>query len=256
MPGSELTREMYRWEQRCYAYTMQFSYNTHHKSAQSTAAVPPPLDDPQSPLHNVCQATGGRAVQLTSLRQLFGSLELLATRIAQPAVVVQCEWSEQSSAAVLWLTNQVTGQGCWPFPEDSLLAHALQPRAAHPLLRLTAERHAHAEGENGEHGWSVEEIPGKFPFDKYTIEFPALTEHLTQHRELHYAVTLVHSNGTASPPFAYIKPSAHKSSASLYVLPYNYPKLFALLGRYITHAIFTLTVGQSNGINSWCKRQQ
>ncbi len=233
MPGSELTREMYRWEQRCYTYTMQFSYNTLHKSAQSTAAVPPPPDDPQSPLHALCVATGGRAVQLSSLRQLFASLELLATRIAQPAVVVQCEWQDQSSAAVLWLTNQVTGQGYWPFPEDSLLTHALHPRTAHPLLRLHAERRA--EGEHGtEHGWTVEEIPGKFPFDKYTIEHAALTEHLTQHRDTHYAVTLVHSNGTPSPPFAYIKPSAHKSSASLYVLPYNYPKLFALLGKCIT----------------------
>lgn len=232
MPGSELTRDMYRWEQRCYTYTMQFSYNTLHKSAQSSAAVPPPTDDPQSPLQPLCLATGGRAVQLSSLRQLFASLELLATRIAQPAVVVQCEWQDQCSAAVLWLTNQVTGQGYWPFPEDSLLTHALHPRTAHPQLRLVAERRA--EGEHGtEHGWTVEEIPGKFPFDKYTIEYAALTEHLTQHRDTHYAVTLVHSNGTASPPFAYIKPSAHKSSASLYVLPYNYPKLFALLGKCV-----------------------
>jgi hypothetical protein len=219
---------MYRWEQRCFAYTLHFAYNSAHRP---TSAVPAPSEDPHSPLAALCQTTGGRALALSSLRQLFASLELLATRLAQPAVVVQWEWPELSPAvlspAVLWLTNQSAGQGYWPFPEDAYTPHALQVRAAHPVLRLI-ERRAHTtEGEAEEQGWTVEEIPGKFPFDKYTIEAAQLTEHLAQHRDTHYAVTL---HGAAAP-FAYIKPSAHKSTASLYVLPYNYPRLFALLGK-------------------------
>eukprot|EP00179_Madagascaria_erythrocladioides_P024665 CAMPEP_0198351920 /NCGR_PEP_ID=MMETSP1450-20131203/104791_1 /TAXON_ID=753684 ORGANISM="Madagascaria erythrocladiodes, Strain CCMP3234" /NCGR_SAMPLE_ID=MMETSP1450 /ASSEMBLY_ACC=CAM_ASM_001115 /LENGTH=222 /DNA_ID=CAMNT_0044057897 /DNA_START=36 /DNA_END=701 /DNA_ORIENTATION=+ len=120
--------------------------------------------------------------------------------------------------------------GWWPLPEsfsttDVWQQASLPPRSAHPVVRY------HAVDTNPH-------IPEKFPFDKYELEKSPLSDFLLHHHRTGgcwQCFVVGSSNGGGSnsdgkaEPFGYIKPSVTSNAVHLYVLPFAYPRLWALL---------------------------
>lgn len=94
------------------------------------------------------------------------------------------------------------------------------PRLAHPTIRYAAVDVEPSLVEN-------------FPFDKYELEPSPLTQFLLQHRQSQavcWQTYVTGSNGGGiGEPFGYLKASTTGNVVSLFVLPYNYPRLWPLL---------------------------
>eukprot|EP00117_Sycon_ciliatum_P008875 scpid58081/ scgid2083/ Integrator complex subunit 6; DBI-1; Protein DDX26; Protein deleted in cancer 1 len=112
----------------------------------------------------------------------------------------------------------------WPIPEgfwqDSSMA-SLPVRKAHPIIVFSC---------NSNPPLTI----NKLPFDKYELEPSPLTQFLLQNKppNVCWQVFVEKSprNGGLGAPFGYLKTSVNGNCVSLFVMPYNYPVLFQLLG--------------------------
>ncbi|XP_074598860.1 integrator complex subunit 6-like [Brevipalpus obovatus] len=88
VPGAELTKEPFRWDQRLYALVLRLTGTppTDHLSNGAVYSVP----SDESPINAMCEVTGGRSYSISSQRSLMQCLESVIQKI-QGGVVVHFE---------------------------------------------------------------------------------------------------------------------------------------------------------------------
>ncbi|XP_073518739.1 integrator complex subunit 6 [Phyllobates terribilis] len=242
LPGSELTKEPFRWDQRLFALVLRLPGTTSVEQDQvNTVQVD------ESPITPMCDVTGGRSYCVFSQRMLNQCLESLVQKI-QSGVVINFEksgpdppLSEDGNTEAIkpvgpqpWHScrkliyvrpNPKTGVplGHWPIPESfwpDQNSPTLPPRTAHPIVKFSCTN-------------SEPMVIEKLPFDKYELEPSPLTQYILERKSPHtcWPVFVVNSAkySELGHPFGYLKASTALNCVNLFVMPYNYPVLLPLL---------------------------
>ncbi|XP_020825541.1 integrator complex subunit 6-like [Phascolarctos cinereus] len=253
LPGSELTKEPFRWDQRLFALVLRIP-GTLSSEPETLGSVP--VDE--SVITQMCEVTGGRSYCIRTQKMLNQCLESLVQKVQSGVVVYFEKAGPQPTSSVdgkkgkggghreahksskssghhhSWhrcrkliyvRLNPKTGVavGHWPIPESfwpDQNSHTLPPRTAHPVIRFIC----------------VDREPmiiDKLPFDKYELEPSHLTQHILARKSpLTCWQVFVANSGKHSElehPFGYLKASSTLTCVNLFVLPYNYPVLLPLL---------------------------
>ncbi|XP_032284151.1 integrator complex subunit 6-like isoform X6 [Halichoerus grypus] len=246
LPGSELTKEPFRWDQRLFALVLRLPGLASMEPEQLGSV---PTDE--SAITQMCEVTGGRSYCVRTQRMLNQCLESLVQKI-QSGVVINFEKTgpdplpigedglmdssrpSNSFAAQPWHSchkliyvrpNSKTGVpvGHWPIPEsfwpDQNLP-SLPPRTSHPVVRFSCVD-------------CEPMVIDKLPFDKYELEPSPLTQYILERKSPHTCwQVFVTSSGKYNElgyPFGYLKASTTLTCVNLFVMPYNYPVLLPLL---------------------------
>ncbi|XP_048069505.1 integrator complex subunit 6-like isoform X16 [Ursus arctos] len=246
LPGSELTKEPFRWDQRLFALVLRLPGLAPTEPEQLGSV---PTDE--SAITQMCEVTGGRSYCVRTQRMLNQCLESLVQKI-QSGVVINFEKTgpdplpvgedglldssrpSNSFAAQPWHSchkliyvrpNSKTGVpvGHWPIPEsfwpDQNLP-SLPPRTSHPVVRFSCVD-------------CEPMVIDKLPFDKYELEPSPLTQYILERKSPHTCwQVFVTSSGKYNElgyPFGYLKASTTLTCVNLFVMPYNYPVLLPLL---------------------------
>ncbi|CAJ0968216.1 unnamed protein product [Ranitomeya imitator] len=247
LPGSELTKEPFRWDQRLFALVLRLPGATSVEQDQGNTVL---VDE--SPITPMCDVTGGRSYCVFSQRMLNQCLESLVQKI-QSGVVVNfeksgpdppfsevkffiliCRISDGIAESQPWHScrkliyvrpNPKTGVplGHWPVPESfwpDQNSPTLPPRTAHPIVKFSCTN-------------SEPMVIEKLPFDKYELEPSPLTQYILERKSPHtcWPVFVVNSAkySELGHPFGYLKASTALNCVNLFVMPYNYPVLLPLL---------------------------
>lgn len=257
VPGSELTREPFRWDQRLFSLVLSLTgcppTDININSSQS-------LD--HSPIGAMCSVTAGRSYSITTQRSILQSIEALVQKV-QSGVVIQFEkvgpdpppidsdsmqnnengtksnsenksndinmvnTSWHSTRSLIYVHRSIQKNfpvGHWPIPEaywpDPNLP-ALPPRTAHPIVKFScAPTEPH--------------MMDALPFDKYELESSPLTQYILSRKQPHVAWQVFISNSGKQPgelgaPFGYLKAATSLNCVNLFVMPYNYPVLLPMM---------------------------
>lgn len=86
IPGTELTLEPFRWDQRLYSIVLRMPGAWNGKTSHELSLIP--SDD--SPVDKLCEVTGGRSYCITTYQMLFQCIESLVHKVTD-GVVVQFE---------------------------------------------------------------------------------------------------------------------------------------------------------------------
>ncbi|KAG7331437.1 hypothetical protein KOW79_005406 [Hemibagrus wyckioides] len=262
LPGSELTKEPFRWDQRLFTLVLRIS---GHAPLEPEPVGGVPADP--SPVTPMCEVTGGRSYSVFSQRMLNQCLESLVQKI-QSGVVINFEKtgpdpaedgsSEVKSGPQPWHSchkliyvrpNPKTGVpvGHWPIPESfwpDQNSPTLPPRMAHPQVRFSC-----VEAEPM--------VVDKVPFDKYELEPSPLTQYILERKSPHTCWQVYVSNsakyGELGQPFGYLKASTALSCVNLFVMPYNYPVVLPLLDDLIRVHKFKPTPKWRQAFESYLK---
>ena len=247
--GAELTKELFRWDQRLFSIILRIPGVTPVQSLAPTQI--PPLDA-QHEINSLCEATGGKSYVAVSPKSLTHSLESLSTKI-QMGVVVNFEClrepirgssraesrsSDTSLSDCSYLSNITCGRkllyakankagqftGHWPIPEDfwpDANSNQLPPRNAHPTITFDTKD-------------SLPLLIENFPFDKYELEPSPLTQHILSRKNAHNAswqCYVMNSGFKEGAPrtFGYLRASSGGKHVNLFVMPYDYPMIIPLL---------------------------
>uniref|UniRef100_A0A4W3HAN8 VWFA domain-containing protein n=1 Tax=Callorhinchus milii TaxID=7868 RepID=A0A4W3HAN8_CALMI len=246
LPGSELTKEPFRWDQRLFALVLRLPGSMPIEPEQ-LGNVP----SDESAITPMCEVTGGRSYCVYTQRMLIQCLESLVQKV-QSGVVLNFEKTGPDPAPMgedgisdalkhpspfgspLWHNchkliyvrpNPKTGVpvGHWPIPESfwpDQNSPTLPPRNAHPVLKFTC-----ADCDPM--------VIEKLPFDKYELEPSPLTQYILERKSPHACWQVyVNNSGKYSDlghPFGYLKASTALNCVNLFVMPYNYPVLLPLL---------------------------
>ncbi|XP_070616126.1 integrator complex subunit 6-like isoform X1 [Erythrolamprus reginae] len=246
LPGSELTKEPFRWDQRLFALVLRLPGASSVEPEQLGSV---PTDE--SAITQMCEVTGGRSYCVRTQRMLNQCLESLAQKV-QSGVVINFEKSGpdpphigedgptdtprpvNSFGSQTWHSchkliyvrpNPKTGVpvGHWPIPESfwpDQNSPTLPPRTAHPVVRFSCMD-------------CEPMVIDKLPFDKYELEPSPLTQYILERKLSHVCwQVFVSSSAKYSElghPFGYLKASTSLTCVNLYVMPYNYPVLLPLL---------------------------
>ncbi|XP_025894943.1 integrator complex subunit 6-like isoform X1 [Nothoprocta perdicaria] len=246
LPGSELTKEPFRWDQRLFALVLRLPGAA---SAEPEQLGSVPTDE--SAITQMCEVTGGRSYCVRTQRMLNQCLESLVQKV-QSGVVINFEKSGPDPAPIgedglvdssrpinsfvsqPWHSchkliyvrpNPKTGVpvGHWPIPESfwpDQNSPTLPPRTAHPVVRFSCVD-------------CEPMVIDKLPFDKYELEPSPLTQYILERKSPHTCwQVFVSSSGKYSElghPFGYLKASTTLTCVNLFVMPYNYPVLLPLL---------------------------
>lgn len=264
LPGSELTKEPFRWDQRLFSLVLRLPATTTGEP-ETLGSVP---SDP-SPISLMCEVTGGRSYSVTSQKTLMQCLESLAQKV-QGGVVINFECidpekkllndpkqngagharpNDDRSVSPVFDSTGTNNDGWaslhrmiyvkpspksgvpighWPLPEAFWPDHnapSLPPRTAHPILRYSC----------------VETEPmlvPSFPYDKYELEPSPLTQVLLEKKNPNacWPVFVDCSgkySGSSTPPCGYLKASSNLSCVNLFVMPYNYSVALPLIEKLI-----------------------
>ncbi|XP_075395107.1 integrator complex subunit 6-like [Tenrec ecaudatus] len=246
LPGSELTKEPFRWDQRLFALVLRLPGVTSTEPEQLGSV---PTDE--CAITQMCEVTGGRSYCVRTQRMLNQCLESLVQKI-QSGVVINFEKTGPDPlpvgedglldssrpgnpyAAQPWHSchkliyvrpNSKTGVpvGHWPIPEsfwpDQNLP-SLPPRTSHPVVRFSCVD-------------CEPMVIDKLPFDKYELEPSPLTQYILERKSPHTCwQVFVPNSGKYNElgyPFGYLKASTTLTCVNLFVMPYNYPVLLPLL---------------------------
>uniref|UniRef100_H0UT48 Integrator complex subunit 6 n=1 Tax=Cavia porcellus TaxID=10141 RepID=H0UT48_CAVPO len=191
LPGSELTKEPFRWDQRLFALVLRLPGTMSVESEQLTGV---PLDD--SAITPMCEVTGGRSYSVCSPRMLNQCLESLVQKV-QSGVVINFEKAGPDPAPVEdgqpdisrpfgsqpWHSchkliyvrpNPKTGVpiGHWPVPESfwpDQNSPTLPPRTSHPVVKFSCTD-------------CEPMVIDKLPFDKYELEPSPLTQFILERK--------------------------------------------------------------------------
>uniref|UniRef100_A0A673L407 Integrator complex subunit 6-like n=1 Tax=Sinocyclocheilus rhinocerous TaxID=307959 RepID=A0A673L407_9TELE len=241
LPGSELTKEPFRWDQRLFSLVLRIP---GHASPDPEPIGGVPLDP--SPITPMCEVTGGRSYSVFSQRMLNQCLESLVQKI-QSGVVINFEKTgpdpppteEMKYGPQSWHSchkmiyvrpNPKTGVpvGHWPIPESfwpDQNSPTLPPRAAHPQVKFSCVD-------------SEPMVVDKVPFDKYELEPSPLTQYILARKSPHTCWQVFVCNsakyGELGQPFGYLKASTALNCVNLFAMPYNYPVVLPLLDDLIT----------------------
>ncbi|KAL5005014.1 hypothetical protein ScPMuIL_018470 [Solemya velum] len=248
VPGSELTKEPFRWDQRIFGLVLKLpgnmpvdnSYNGYVPSAE------------YHPIDAMCEVTGGRSYAVTTQKMLNASIESLVQKVQSGVVInfekigpdpplVVNEGNCDSTQLVNLYPSTLSWQNCrkliyvprsaqkgysvghWPIPEafwpDTNMP-ALTPRSSHPNVRFCCLPSDPLVIEN-------------LPFDKYEVEASPLTQFILERRQPNVCWQVSISSSAkysdAGFPFGYLKASSSMTCVNLFVMPYNYPVLLPLL---------------------------
>eukprot|EP00232_Nephroselmis_pyriformis_P001819 CAMPEP_0182909606 /NCGR_PEP_ID=MMETSP0034_2-20130328/35847_1 /TAXON_ID=156128 /ORGANISM="Nephroselmis pyriformis, Strain CCMP717" /LENGTH=498 /DNA_ID=CAMNT_0025045873 /DNA_START=57 /DNA_END=1549 /DNA_ORIENTATION=- len=233
-PGSELTKEPFRWDQRLFSIVLKIAATG---TAELGGAEGEQVATSLTPM---CEVMGGKCTTVTSLKSLLQNMEVIAQRVSQPTVVVGYQrlpapgsWGdgagEQQTAwapHILYTQRSQANHGLWPIPEafwlDPGLAR-LPSREAQPTISfLPIEADPY--------------IPPGFPVDKYDLEEVPMTALMSaaaqgSERGACWQVFVQNSKirGEAGEPFGFLRLNRAATGVALYILPYNYPVLWKLL---------------------------
>ncbi|XP_058056518.1 integrator complex subunit 6-like [Anopheles bellator] len=229
-PGTKLTKEPFRWDQRLFSLVLRMPGNRVDERLQGKV----PHDE--SMIEKMCEVTGGRSYKIKSHYVLNQCLESLVQKI-QPGVVIHFEQviaksgvraiDIQPTKCMIYVPKQNPSQKTfpvryWPIPEpywpDPKLT-SLPPRDAHPRVKVI---------------WPSCDEPQvlrNFPIDRYEVETCPLTAHIISMKETNKVWPLVIATGVQGEmPFGYLKASnTHPSLVHLYVMPYNYQMIVSLV---------------------------
>ncbi|KFQ21594.1 Integrator complex subunit 6, partial [Merops nubicus] len=249
LPGSELTKEPFRWDQRLFALVLRLPGITAPESEQMSGV---PVDD--SAITPMCEVTGGRSYCVCSPRMLNQCLESLVQKV-QSGVVINFEKAGPDPSPIddgqvdisrpfgpqPWHSchkliyvrpNPKTGVpiGHWPVPESfwpDQNSPTLPPRTSHPVVKFSCTD-------------CEPMVIDKLPFDKYELEPSPLTQFILErkspqtcwqasraHAEVYVSNSAKYSE--LGHPFGYLKASTALNCVNLFVMPYNYPVLLPLL---------------------------
>ncbi|XP_075775208.1 integrator complex subunit 6 isoform X4 [Pelodiscus sinensis] len=242
LPGSELTKEPFRWDQRLFALVLRLPGITTPESEQIAGV---PVDD--SAITPMCEVTGGRSYCVHSSRMLNQCLESLVQKV-QSGVVINFEKSGPDPSPIEdgqmdvarsfgpqpWHSchkliyvrpNPKTGVpiGHWPVPESfwpDQNSPTLPPRTSHPIVKYSCTD-------------CEPMVIDKLPFDKYELEPSPLTQFILERKSPQTCWQVYVSNSAKyselGHPFGYLKASTALNCVNLFVMPYNYPVLLPLL---------------------------
>ncbi|KFP24812.1 Integrator complex subunit 6, partial [Colius striatus] len=245
LPGSELTKEPFRWDQRLFALVLRLPGITAPESEQMTGV---PVDD--SAITPMCEVTGGRSYCVCSPRMLNQCLESLVQKV-QSGVVINFEKAGPDPSPIddgqvdisrpfgpqPWHSchkliyvrpNPKTGVpiGHWPVPESfwpDQNSPTLPPRTSHPVVKFSCTD-------------CEPMVIDKLPFDKYELEPSPLTQFILERKspQTCWQASKVYVSNSAKyselgHPFGYLKASTALNCVNLFVMPYNYPVLLPLL---------------------------
>ncbi|XP_028740005.1 integrator complex subunit 6 isoform X3 [Peromyscus leucopus] len=244
LPGSELTKEPFRWDQRLFALVLRLPGTMSVESEQLTGV---PLDD--SAITPMCEVTGGRSYSVCSPRMLNQCLESLVQKV-QSGVVINFEKAGPDPSPVEAIDGQPdisrpfgsqpwhschkliyvrpnpkTGVpiGHWPVPESfwpDQNSPTLPPRTSHPVVKFSCTD-------------CEPMVIDKLPFDKYELEPSPLTQFILERKSPQTCWQVYVSNSAKynelGHPFGYLKASTALNCVNLFVMPYNYPVLLPLL---------------------------
>uniref|UniRef100_A0A673KYP1 Integrator complex subunit 6-like n=1 Tax=Sinocyclocheilus rhinocerous TaxID=307959 RepID=A0A673KYP1_9TELE len=245
LPGSELTKEPFRWDQRLFSLVLRIP---GHASPDPEPIGGVPLDP--SPITPMCEVTGGRSYSVFSQRMLNQCLESLVQKIQSGVVInfektgpdppptedgpIEMKYGPQSwhscHKMIYVRPNPKTGVpvGHWPIPESfwpDQNSPTLPPRAAHPQVKFSCVD-------------SEPMVVDKVPFDKYELEPSPLTQYILARKSPHTCWQVFVCNsakyGELGQPFGYLKASTALNCVNLFAMPYNYPVVLPLLDDLIT----------------------
>ncbi|XP_076148589.1 integrator complex subunit 6 [Alosa pseudoharengus] len=246
LPGSELTKEPFRWDQRLFALVLRLPGAAMPENEQLGSV---PTDE--SAITQMCEVTGGRSYCVRTQRMLNQCLESLVQKVLSGVVInfektgpdppmlgedgqVDPTRSVSSFSPQPWHSchkliyvrpNPKTGVpvGHWPIPESfwpDQNSPTLPPRSAHPVVRFSCVD-------------CEPMVIDKLPFDKYELEPSPLTQYILERKSPHMCwQVFVNCSGKHSElahPFGYLKASTTLTCVNLFVMPYNYPVLLPLL---------------------------
>ncbi|EFA02055.1 integrator complex subunit 6 [Tribolium castaneum] len=253
VPGSELTREPFRWDQRLFALVLRLTGTPAIE--RDTGLVP----SDSSPIDAMCEVTGGRSYCITSHRMLNQCIDSLVQKV-QNGVVINFEkigpdppppvmekgedgkeeskddefdrmnppilstnWHNCRKMIYVPKSSKSYCVGFWPIPESfwpEVTASVLPARSAHPNIKFTCTNSEPLVIEN-------------LPFDKYELEPSPLTQYVLSRKQpktcWQVFVANSYKNSEVGHPFGYLKASTNLSCVNLFVMPYNYPVLLPLL---------------------------
>ncbi|XP_010177402.1 PREDICTED: integrator complex subunit 6 [Mesitornis unicolor] len=242
LPGSELTKEPFRWDQRLFALVLRLPGTSAPELEQMTGV---PVDD--SAITPMCEVTGGRSYCVCSPRMLNQCLESLVQKV-QSGVVINFEKAGPDPSPIddgqvdisrpfgpqPWHSchkliyvrpNPKTGVpiGHWPVPESfwpDQNSPTLPPRTSHPVVKFSCTD-------------CEPMVIDKLPFDKYELEPSPLTQFILERKSPQTCWQVYVSNSAKyselGHPFGYLKASTALNCVNLFVMPYNYPVLLPLL---------------------------
>eukprot|EP00731_Ephydatia_muelleri_P030070 Em0021g593a len=269
--GCELTKELYRWDQRLFTVVLRLpgvggasaTYNESNHLSQSS-------------IYALCEATGGKGYTVVDQKSLTQCMESLTQKL-YPGVVIHFQKLNRSTKRQDSSTPMEVGQldesvggknggnqeakdnngalndsnggsegvnswhstrkmiyvkinpktnrpaGYWPIPESywpELNLSVLPARDVHPVVLFDASDTEPMLVEN-------------FPFDKYELEPSPLTQYILEKRNPNvcWQVYIGGSgkDGVSNCPFGYLKAASNLSHVTMFVMPYNYPKLLPLI---------------------------
>uniref|UniRef100_A0A8C6FI15 Integrator complex subunit 6 like n=1 Tax=Moschus moschiferus TaxID=68415 RepID=A0A8C6FI15_MOSMO len=195
LPGSELTKEPFRWDQRLFALVLRLPGLASTEPEQIGSV---PTDE--SAITQMCEVTGGRSYCVRTQRMLNQCLESLVQKV-QSGVVINFE---------------KTGPDPLPIGEDGLMdssrpSNSFATQPWHSCHKLIYVRPNSKTGVPVGH-WP---IPESFWPDQNLPSLVFVTSS-GKYNELGY-------------PFGYLKASTTLTCVNLFVMPYNYPVLLPLL---------------------------
>ena len=250
-PGSELTKDPFRWDQKLFSIALRFpgfsstasirQYTTIAGNSEGSVPVLPVSGEAEAmePTAMMCKVTGGKCFRVHAMKELLTCMEQIITHHSQGGVTVNFEKyvrigesmtdsvlkydsalpniPQSASHVTIYRQSQL---GFWPIPE-AYMFDAAQPklvsRTAQPIICfLPIQFDDFGESRS-------------FPIDKYIIERCALTDWMAKNRPgLCWPVCIPNSSKGKNEPFGYIKVTP--TEAGLFVLPFNFPRLWPLLG--------------------------
>ncbi|KAM5146847.1 integrator complex subunit 6-like isoform 1-T1 [Mantella aurantiaca] len=246
LPGSELTKEPFRWDQRLFALVLRLP-GALSAEPEQLGSVP----SDESAITQMCEVTGGRSYCVRTQRMLNQCLESLVQKV-QSGVVINFEKTgpdpvpngEEGITDTLRPTNSFAPQawhschkliyvrpnpktgvpvGHWPIPESfwpDQNSPTLPPRSAHPVVRFSCVD-------------CEPMVIDKLPFDKYELEPSPLTQYILERKSPHTCWQVFVSSSwkysEIGHPFGYLKASTTLTCVNLFVMPFNYPVLLPLL---------------------------
>ncbi|XP_018571755.1 integrator complex subunit 6 isoform X2 [Anoplophora glabripennis] len=259
IPGSEMTREPFRWDQRLFALVLRLTGTPAVE--RDTGLVP----SDSSPIDAMCEVTGGRSYCITSHRMLNQCIDSLVQKVQNGVVInfekigpdppppqfekedgkeevlkegeynesnerigilnvpINTSWYNCRKMIYVPKTNKAYCVGYWPIPESfwpEVTISVLPPRSAHPNIKFACSNSEPLVIEN-------------LPFDKYELEPSPLTQYILSRKQpktcWQVFVANSYKNSEVGHPFGYLKASTNLTCVNLFVMPYNYPVLLPLL---------------------------
>ncbi|KAG7199341.1 hypothetical protein KM043_018188 [Ampulex compressa] len=263
IPGSELTKEPFRWDQRLFSLVLRLSGTPAVERDTGLVA------SDASPIDAMCEVTGGRSYCITSFRMMMQCIDSLVQKV-QSGVVINFEKigpdpppltmdvqhpdedenedenNTSNGPRTLYPPNPtMPGNTAWHscrrliyVPRSAQKGFAVGfwpiPESFWPDLSASSlpPRSAHPNVKftcTSQEPMVIENLP----FDKYELEPSPLTQYILARKQptICWQVFVANSykSSDVGHPFGYLKASTNLTCVNLFVMPYNYPVLLPLL---------------------------